>query len=188
MRLPETVQLNPTVIPSQILRKFHFAFLIRSPRLSIPSLYKCSVPPKSALTGWHGFRSKDIGYRELRILFDYLKSTGHIGRSTAGAKETFTPEPDDICVVDADDLLEDLERVIKAFCTSVGIPFEPSMLYWDNAEDRQRAEALFEEWAPFHDVAIQSTSIMSRPSVSSLLSPCRLQSTLSDIQTDGIQF
>ncbi|KUJ19571.1 uncharacterized protein LY89DRAFT_706239 [Mollisia scopiformis] len=168
MKLPETVQLNPTIIPSQTLRTFHFAFLIRSPRLSIPSLYKCSVPPKSALTGWHGFRSKDSGNRELRVFFDYLKGIGHIGRSNACAKETSTAEPDDICVVDADDLLADPERVIKAFCTSVDIPFEPYMICWDKTDDRQRAEALFKDWAPFHDIAIQSTSLMLRPSIDDL--------------------
>ena len=90
-------------------------------------------------------------------------------------------ETDDICVVDADDLLEDPERIMKAFCKSVSISFEPSMLHWNKAEDRERAEALFEAWALFHDIAIQSTSIMSRPSVGSLPSACKIKSALSDI-------
>lgn len=178
-RIPATVKhFNPTTLPLEILQNFHFTFLIRHPRLSIPSLYKCSTPPMSSITGFHGFRSADAGYDELRRLFDYLRSVGHIGPGIAGEQKrnNGTGEADgggetdgrvDICVVDADDLLNDPEGIVKAYCKSVGLRFEPDMLSWDTPEERQRAEAAFEKWAPFHDVALRSTCIMPRVRVSS---------------------
>jgi hypothetical protein len=36
---------NPTVVPSEILKQFHFVFLIRHPRHGIPSHYHCTIPP-----------------------------------------------------------------------------------------------------------------------------------------------
>lgn len=86
---------NPTVIPRELLSDFHFTFLIRNPRHSIPSLYKCSTPPKSALAGWNGFRASDAGYEELRKLFDYLVAIRQIGPNTSN----------EICIIDAEDLL-----------------------------------------------------------------------------------
>ncbi|SPQ22748.1 9be7ff2c-00ce-4db7-9790-18a4e62b706e [Thermothielavioides terrestris] len=71
---------NPTVIPLEVLRKFHFTFLIRHPRRAIPSYYRCTVPPLSARTGFHQFIPAEAGYDELRRLFDYLLQEGVISR------------------------------------------------------------------------------------------------------------
>lgn len=67
---------NPCVLPTQVLRQFQFTFLIRHPRLSIPSAYKMTIPPLSERTGWNKFMPEDAGYKELRVLFDYLRDTG----------------------------------------------------------------------------------------------------------------
>ncbi|PCG88438.1 Hypothetical protein PENO1_110230 [Penicillium occitanis (nom. inval.)] len=144
---------NPTVIPPEVLSTFHFAFLIRNPRRSIPSLYRCSIPPMSLTTGWHGFKSSDAGYKELRRLFDYLKSIKQIGSDSSN----------EICIVDADDLLEYPQKTIESFCSSVGIPFDADSLVWDTENDHKRAQDLFRNWAPFHDTALKSTSIMTQP-------------------------
>lgn len=146
---------NPSVIPRELLSEFHFTFLIRNPRQSIPSLYECSIPPKSFATGWHGFKSSDAGYKELRRLFDYLLCTRQIGPSSGN----------EICVVDAEDLLAHPEETIERFCSSVGITFDRGSLQWGTEKDQQRARDLFKNWAPFHDVALQSTSLKAQPSV-----------------------
>merc|ERR1712000_754518 len=36
---------NPTNVPLDILRKFNFTFLIRHPRRSVPSYWRCTIPP-----------------------------------------------------------------------------------------------------------------------------------------------
>ncbi|KAE8324043.1 P-loop containing nucleoside triphosphate hydrolase protein [Aspergillus sergii] len=144
---------NPTVIPPDILSGFHYTFLIRNPRQSIPSLYQCSIPPKSHITGWNGFKATDAGYAELRILFDYLVQVQIIGPGTGN----------DICIVDADDLLADPEGVVEEYCCSVGIPYDPQSLHWGAEKDQQRARDIFQNWIPFHDAALKSTSLKPRP-------------------------
>ncbi|KAB8077254.1 P-loop containing nucleoside triphosphate hydrolase protein [Aspergillus leporis] len=151
---------NPTVFPPDILSGFHYTFLIRNPRQSIPSLYQCSIPPKSHITGWNGFKATDAGYAELRILFDYLVQLKIIGPGTGN----------DICIVDAEDLLADPEGIVEKYCRSVGIPYDPKSLHWGAEKDQQRAHDIFKNWVPFHDAALKSTSLKPRPPVSQSLS------------------
>ncbi|KAI1267889.1 hypothetical protein F5Y18DRAFT_442283 [Xylariaceae sp. FL1019] len=143
---------NPTVLPLQQLAKFQYTFLIRNPRKTIPSLYECSTPPKSLTTGWHGFKAEDAGYKDMRRLFEYLVRVGLIGPNTTN----------EICVVDAEDLLECPEDIINQYCASVDVPFDPSMLRWSSEYEQKRAKDLFKNWAPFHDVVLRSTSLQSR--------------------------
>ncbi|KAI8626835.1 hypothetical protein F5Y19DRAFT_191100 [Xylariaceae sp. FL1651] len=144
---------NPTVIPLQHLTRFHYTFLIRNPRSSIPSLYECSTPPKSFVTGWHGFKAEDAGYKDLRRLFDYLVRARLIGPNTSN----------EICIVDADDLLAHPEDIVSQYCASVDVPFDRSMLRWGTESEQQRAKDAFKNWAPFHDAVLKSTSLKARP-------------------------
>lgn len=75
---------NPTILPTEILEGFHFAFLIRHPRYSVPSYFRCTVPPLDEKTGFYEFLPHEAGYRELRILFDYLRSVGQVGPKICG--------------------------------------------------------------------------------------------------------
>lgn len=159
---------NPTVIPRDLLASFHFAFLIRHPKHSIPSYYRCCIPPLSEKTGFHAFRPDEAGYIELRQLFDYLRTEGIVGPGMAGAldgadgvdgdKKTEVP----ITLVDADDLLDDPAGMIEAFCKATGIKYEPEMLTWDTDEHQQYAKEVFEKWRGFHDDAIQSKELKKR--------------------------
>jgi hypothetical protein len=153
---------NPTVVPLELLSGFHFTFLIRNPRSSIPSLWQCSTPPKSLLTGWHGFKAEDAGYKDMRRLFDYLVRVGLIGPGTGN----------EICVVDTDDLLTHPEDVVSQFCASIGVSFDPGMLRWDSDSDQKRAQEAFKNWAPFHDAVLKSTSLTARPSECLNFSSC----------------
>ncbi|KAI0894175.1 hypothetical protein F4806DRAFT_503877 [Annulohypoxylon nitens] len=147
---------NPTVIPSSLLSIFSFAFLIRNPRLSIPSLYECSSPPRSLVTGWHGFKSTDAGYAEMRRLFDYLMYLRQVG---TGPDLNSGSSQDGSIVVDAEDLLAYPESVVSQFCDALSIPFSYDMLRWDSEKDQLRAAEAFKNWAPFHDTVLKSTSL-----------------------------
>ena len=216
---------NPTVLPNAHLDQFHFTFLIRHPRRSIPSYYRCTVPPLDEDTGFYGFMPSEAGYDELRRVFDYLRSTDRIGAgeanritnrngtngnaitngnsgegdgtnwygTTAGhlsngdgangpgmmnghcSKGCGTKGHDnsnersgkvDICVVDADDLLDNPAGIIEAFCKSVGLEYDERMLKWDSEEDHQQAREAFEKWKGFHEDAIQSNDLKPRLHVS----------------------
>lgn len=179
---------NPTIMPKEILDEFHFTFLIRHPRYSIPSYYRCTVPPLDKLTGFYDFMPSEAGYDEVRRVFDYLRSIGQVGPNiaTRDTKETETSRHDitnghinghtngitngrngvDICVVDADDLLDSPKLIVEAFCKSVGIEYDDGMLKWDSEEDQKQAREAFEKWPGFHEDAMNSCDLKPRMHVS----------------------
>ncbi|RFU31951.1 hypothetical protein B7463_g4347, partial [Scytalidium lignicola] len=153
---------NPTVVPAEILKKFHFTFLIRHPRSSIPSYYRCTIPPLDDVTGFYDFYPSEAGYDELRRVFDFLRSVGQVGPQLAGDDKELRHEEVRITVIDADDLLDDPTGIIKAYCKEVGMDYDSGMLTWDTEEDHARAKEAFEKWRGFHDDAINSTSLRPR--------------------------
>ncbi|KAL8962459.1 MAG: hypothetical protein Q9193_001140 [Seirophora villosa] len=144
---------NPTVIPRDVLGKFHFTFLIRHPRSSIPSFYRCTIPPLDEVTGFYDFMPSEAGYAELRRVFDYLLSEGQVGPKIAGQGESnghvlsngFTQQVE-VCVIDADDLLDNPTGTVEAYCKSVGLDYDAKMLKWDTEEEQQQAKDAFEKW------------------------------------------
>ncbi|KAF8538350.1 hypothetical protein BDD12DRAFT_842718 [Trichophaea hybrida] len=136
---------NPTVVPLSRLRNFQFTFLIRNPRRSIPSFYRCTRPPVSEVTRWYYFLAEEAGYRELRTMFDYLRATGVVTE-------------ENMFVLDADDLLENSEEAIRRYCGNVGIEFRPEMLSWEKGKG---CEA-FEKWKGFHENVIGSDGLKKR--------------------------
>lgn len=160
---------NPTVIPRDILEKFHFTFLIRNPRSSIPSYYRCTVPPLDNVTGFYNFMPSEAGYDELRRVFDYLRSIGHVGPAMTvrfGKEEHSIAKGItsgiETCVVDADDLLDDPAGIIKAYCKSVSIEYNPDMLKWDTEADQRQAQDAFEKWKGFHEDVLYSSGLNPR--------------------------
>jgi len=168
---------NPTVVPDALLRQFHFTFLIRHPRSSIPSYYRCTVPPLDQVTGFYDFDPREAGYVELRALFDYLRTSSQVGPHVAGqGKETNGVNHTngtngvangnhakvDITLIDADDMLDAPYAMIEEYCKSVGISFSPDMLNWDNEVDQSNAKAAFAKWRGFHDDAIDSAELRPR--------------------------
>ena len=166
---------NPPVVPRAILERFHFTFLIRHPNRAVPSYYRCCIPPLVERTGFNPWMASEAGYDELRALFDYCPNSGLIGPKVCGRddapKETATGNSGsdsniEICVIDADDLLDDPEGVLRKYCSSIGLSFSPKMLNWDNEEDHQFAKQEFEKWNGFHDDAIHSKDLKPRVHVS----------------------
>jgi hypothetical protein len=156
---------NPTVVPKELLKKFHFAFLIRHPRSSIPSYYHCTVPPQNEITGFYNFMPSEAGYDELRRVFDFLKEEKQVGPAMAGEHGNLNNGEVSITVVDADDLLDNPEGIISAFCKEVGIDYTPEMLQWGADEHQKRAKEAFEKWPGFHTSAINSTALKPRAHV-----------------------
>ncbi|KAL3419636.1 hypothetical protein PVAG01_08134 [Phlyctema vagabunda] len=153
---------NPTVVPASILKQFHFTFLIRHPRNSIPSYFRCTIPPLDSVTGFYDFMPSEAGYDELRRVFDFLRAEKQVGPTPAGDHGALPEGEVSITVIDADDLLDDPEAIIKAYCKEVGIEYKDEMLNWDTEEDHARAKEAFEKWRGFHDDAINSTSLKPR--------------------------
>jgi len=162
---------NPTVVPLGLLEQFQWAFLIRDPHSSIPSYYRCTIPPLDQMTGFHEFYPNEAGYVELRRMFDFLRATGQVGPKLAGQDKDVNgiggavkskPNNIDICLVDADDLLDNPEGIVKGFCEAVGLDYSPRMLNWDNEEDQRRAEEAFEKWKGFHEDALDSKDLKPR--------------------------
>jgi hypothetical protein len=169
---------NPTIIPDALLRQFHFTFLIRHPRSSIPSYYRCTVSPLDEVTGFYNFDPREAGYAELRLLFDYLRKSGQVGPHVAGQSNGTNATNGtngatngnnakvDITLIDADDLLDTPYAMIQEYCKSVGLSFSTDMLNWDNEVDQDNARAAFEKWPGFHDDALDSTELKPRKHVS----------------------
>ncbi|KKY20912.1 hypothetical protein UCRPC4_g03989 [Phaeomoniella chlamydospora] len=166
---------NPTVVPQRLMERFHWMFLIRDPHKSIPSYYRCTIPPLDKLTGFYEFYPSEAGYIEVRLVFDYLRSIGAVGprfaedkcnkNDTNGAHvngNTWHTESAEICVLDADDMLDSPPEHIEAVCKSIGVPYTPGMLNWDNPEDQRIAKEAFEKWTGFHEDAIDSCSLHGR--------------------------
>ncbi|KAL2431943.1 hypothetical protein ABEF95_003927 [Exophiala dermatitidis] len=156
---------NPTVVPKAMLEKFHFTFLIRDPHSSVPSYYRCTIPPLDKLTGFYDYYPNEAGYDELRRFFDFTRESGLVGRKVAGQDDDATDGDANLpetCLIDADDLLDDPEGILRVYCKSVGLEFTHDMLNWDNEEDQKRAKAAFEKWKGFHEDAIESKDLKPR--------------------------
>jgi hypothetical protein len=104
----------------------------------------------------------EAGYDELRRVFDYLREQKQIGPVLAGQHGALKDGEVSTTVVDADDLLDDPEGIIKVYCKEVGIEYDPGMLNWDTEIDRKQAKDAFEKWNGFHNDAIESASLKPR--------------------------
>ncbi|KAI1085754.1 P-loop containing nucleoside triphosphate hydrolase protein [Whalleya microplaca] len=154
---------NPTVIPLKTLKQFHWTFLIRHPRRGIPSYFRCCVPPLDDVTGFKQFMPNEAGYAELRRLFDYLREKKIVGPSVAGQVREKKEEGEiNITMIDADDLLDQPQPVVEAFCRETGIDYRPDMLTWDDEENQKYVSDAFAKWIGFHNDAIHSTNLSAR--------------------------
>ena len=181
---------NPTIMPKAALAQFHFAFLIRDPHFSVPSYYRCTIPPLDDVTGFYYYDPSEAGYDELRRMFDFLRAEGQIGPHVATREDSADDivdnrrravvsnglggsgrAGDEICVIDADDLLDKPAPMIEAFCRSVGLEFDPAMLHWDSPEDHEYVGEKFEKWRGFHNDAIESGGLEARKHVRSNYQP-----------------
>lgn len=150
----EEVLENPTVIPTELMRRFKHAFLIRTPEKTVPSYYQCV---KDKMAGFEYFDGAEAGFEEVRILYKWIsnpKSSFNISDPTDAAswpgQMQVQPQPPPL--VDASILLASPVETIKHLCDKTGIPFEESMLSWD-----AKPQAEFAKWGAYHQGAENST-------------------------------
>jgi hypothetical protein len=110
------------------LGKLNNTFLIRDPAKAIASYYAMN----------QGVTSEEIGLEQLAGIFN--KVTEISGRAPI--------------VVDADDLEDNPEGIIAAYCDALGIPFIPESLTWE--EEHKEEWDIWKEW---HKDAAKSTGI-----------------------------
>lgn len=112
----------------EFLKRITSTFLIRDPEKTILSHYKINPD----------VTSEEIGFElELNIFEKVKELTGK------------TP-----ALIDADDLEDDPERVVKAYCEAVGIKYLPESLHWDSGHKKE-----WDSWKEWHTDAAQSTGI-----------------------------
>ena len=113
---PRSDNVNPTLIPTELLLDptIHHSFLIRSPIKAIPSFYRLCNGDASAVTGFEFYDPEEAGYRELRLLYDFLRGEGR-----------------DPLIIDSEALIKNPEIVMKRWCDEAEIEFDESMLKWD---------------------------------------------------------
>ena len=123
------------LVDDEFLDHFQHTFLIRSPRKSLPAMHH----------HWPDFVIEETGYAELRALFDRITE-----------RDGQVPP-----VIFADDLQNNAEGTIKAYCKAVGIRFIPDALRWQPGE---RKRAYWYDGGSWHENLKQSTSIKPQKS------------------------
>ena len=121
-------------------RNFKHSFLVRDPRKAIVSFYKASTTP--SLTGWSYFDPTEAGFVQMYEFYRFVR-------------QHLDPSP---VVVDADDLLDDPEGIMKSYCESVGIDYQRGMTRWDPGP----VDAGWETWAGWHEDVLKSSGITPR--------------------------
>ena len=116
------------------IRSFQHTFLIRNPKKAIPSLYAASV--NKQLTGWEYFDPKESGFKQMFELYRFIVTT----------KDT------NPVIVDADDLLEDPEGIMRAYCEGIGVRFDKKILEWEPGPVPD-----WDVWAGWHENALKSS-------------------------------
>jgi hypothetical protein len=109
------------------LQRLSNTFLIRDPAKTIASYYAMNPAVTAA----------EIGLGQLSGIYEQLLSLGQ-----------------EAIVVDADDLEDDPEGTLNAYCLALGIPFIPDALNWDSGH-----KAEWDIWKDWHRDAAQSTGI-----------------------------
>lgn len=116
-----------SIMDRELVDRFRNTFLMRDPRAVLYSYAK----------KWPDFTFEEAGYEELYRLYEYAVENGQ-----------------DPVVIDAQDLSENPDAVVAAYCDSLGIDHKPQALTW---EPREIPE--WDVWNGWHDSAQESTGI-----------------------------
>ena len=115
-----------------LLERFEHSFLIRDPSRALPSFFH----------KWPDLTEEEAGFPEIHGLFRKVReATGEIPP-----------------VVDADDLLEAPERIVRAWCDRMGIPFLPEAMAWEPSSPPE-----WRNWDTWHDDAEKSRGFRAGP-------------------------
>ncbi|MXZ80857.1 MAG: sulfotransferase family protein [Gammaproteobacteria bacterium] len=123
----------------RFLDAFVHTFLIRDPEKVITSMY----------SKWPDIELDELGFEDMHTLFRRVADRqGH-------------PPP----VIDSDELLDNPQIGMEAYCRAVGIPFRPESLNWNS--DREESTGNNPTWNPdaegFHDRLKTSSGLSKQP-------------------------
>nr|KAG5696640.1 hypothetical protein BaRGS_034101 [Batillaria attramentaria] len=100
-------------------------FIIRHPKAAIASYFRIVDHAE-----WEYFDQAEAGYQEQVELSRLLKKLGH-----------------KMVVLDADDLMDRPEAMLRAYCREIGLDFSEKMLDWKPMSDAE-FESIFGAWEP----------------------------------------
>jgi len=118
------------------------SFIIRHPAKAISSLYFKSCID-NVKTGYTHFDSAEAGFTAMEAIREHIE------------KQPGAPQ---CVIIDADDLLDDPEGVMRAYSAAVGLPFESSMLSWQPGPVKE----LESPWSGWTDDVVNSSGISRR--------------------------
>lgn len=126
------------IVDDKFLSIFEHTFLIRNPAQMLPSyFYK-----------WPSLIFEETGYRQLYQLFDRVMN--------------FTDQIPP--VIDADDLVENPQSIIRAFCEKVGIVFKADALAWNPPGKKVKQMCWWEEGSWHNELSVtKGFSEQTRP-------------------------
>ena len=136
---------------------YRHSFLIRHPMKVIPSWKKLMVQNS-------GLSAEEVKMNELP---ESAVASGYFFKESYDllqyVKENYEKDP---VIIDADDVLQNPSRMLKAYCSAVGIPYNDDLLQWESGD------AMAETWmiprvllkvnkiVGFYDGAFKSTCFM----------------------------
>jgi len=118
------------------------SFMIRHPAKAVSSLYYKSCVDNEK-TGYTHFDPAEAGFTAMAAMLAHLEAQ---------------PECPPCVIIDADDLLEDPEGIMTAYCDALGLPFDKSMLSWKPGPVPELASP----WTGWTDDVQQSSGIAKR--------------------------
>merc|ERR1719198_1672912 len=124
------------------------SFIIRHPAKAVASLYYKSCVDNEK-TGYTHFDAQEAGFTAMGDILDHVQ------------KQPGAPR---CVIIDADDLLEDPEGVMSAYCAAVGLPFDKTMLSWQPGPVKE----LESPWSGWTDDIINSSGINRKAKTSNL--------------------
>ena len=131
------VEGNFDILTRGPFKELQHSFLLRNPERSLESLYYGCFRPGA--TGQEYASPEHAGFRELSNLFTLVR-------------ENIEPSP---VVVDADDLLDDPEGIMRSYCSAMGLKFKEGMTKWSPGPVAD-FECL---WTGWHDNVFNSSGI-----------------------------
>lgn len=130
---------NFEILLQKGLSEYKHSFLIRNPKKAVPSLYRASVNTKK--TGWDYFDSEEAGFRQMLQLYEFV------------VKE-FDTSP---VIIDADDVLESPEEMMKKYCEAMGLVYQENMTTWEPGEVPE-----WDTWDGWHDAVLKSRGLVQK--------------------------
>jgi hypothetical protein len=118
----------------EFLDRFEHSFLIRDPAKVVTSMYK----------HWPDFLLEELAFVEQRELFDRIAD--RLGRAPP--------------VIDSDDLLENPQAIVEAYCKAMGIPYIDEALSW---EPGAREEVSWYDGGSWHARLRDSDGLKAQP-------------------------